>query len=577
MNVEAVCPVCRSAHVVPIELRGAEYRCDDCEELFIVHPKAKVTDKPPRRRPRVVPLTPEAPKAAMVEPAEAAPPVPDDAIQSEPRRQPTRPAASRRPARVEEGDEDEDDDRPRPRRKQSSGGPGAVIIGVCVVGGIGLLVVLGGALGWWFLSSPSPVANTPPVAVPPAPAPAAPAPMKPAPAPMQPVPPAPPAPAPAKPEPPRVGIPNPVRPRPNPPAPPAPPAPLVENGVWRVTRDAGAYPRLPAGAPLAPIEAEASGLATAVVPALPSPFVALGSNSLPNHKRTVWDLRTRAVVGEMTGRLEISDTPTRPLALAPDGAHFAAIPRRIPHHGVEVWSFAEKRLRHLDLSSTVTWMEFVGPGRLLAHAPQTGGKKRFHLWDVTTGREERSFDGPDLLRRESTALSAGGAYVAVAGAMKVQVYDVRTGQLVGERGFPRFKEFSASNCQGLAFAPDGSALAGLFESGLTSWVAVWDIPGGQLVGQHEVTFDRAMVTGPRLARGRPLQALPDSSGWLVHGAVVVDRASGAMRHTLPALEGTPSARFVVAADHFGRFRGGPRSSFTLEPIPWEAIRAARPK
>src|SRR5438876_3022021 len=51
MYVEAICPLCFAAHVVPAEMRGEKYRCDECEEVFIVNKKSRKTSKrPPRPR-----------------------------------------------------------------------------------------------------------------------------------------------------------------------------------------------------------------------------------------------------------------------------------------------------------------------------------------------------------------------------------------------------------------------------------------------------------------------------------------------------------------------------------------------
>src|SRR5947209_17069371 len=72
MYVEAVCPLCFACHVVPDDMRGEQYRCEECEELFVISKKAKRTDKRPPR-PREVKPADEAEEVIPVEPAEVLP------------------------------------------------------------------------------------------------------------------------------------------------------------------------------------------------------------------------------------------------------------------------------------------------------------------------------------------------------------------------------------------------------------------------------------------------------------------------------------------------------------------------
>ena len=51
MYVEAICPLCLATHIVPADRRGTRYRCEECEEVFIVNKRSKKTNRrPPRMR-----------------------------------------------------------------------------------------------------------------------------------------------------------------------------------------------------------------------------------------------------------------------------------------------------------------------------------------------------------------------------------------------------------------------------------------------------------------------------------------------------------------------------------------------
>ncbi len=543
MNVEAVCPVCYASHVVPAGLRGKRHRCDGCEEVFIVHAKSKPTDKSPRRPSTVLPA--DAPSGAEeIFEAEAVEDVDD----------------VRGTGRRRRRGQDRDRSGEKARRTRRPGGApwGLVFAAVAVV-----LVFLGAVSGVaWLLMARPPARLQPPRVVVKTPVPN----FFPADAPPQwPAPPdleAPPA-EPAKLDPPRPTIPT----KPAPPRETAPP----EAGVWRLTPDAATPFSLPLETARAPVTVESGGFNPLVLPALPSPFVALGGNRSPVDRRQVWDLRTMQPVGELGGGLDINDEADAPLALSPDGKHLAAVSRATGARGgtVDVWSVADKKMTRLEASaSAVVWMEFTDPGHLLTCKPGSETKRLLQLWDIVGRRVERAFDGPADFRRETAALSAGGRTLAVATVDKVLVYDVKSGDLVGERTAP-------GSCAGLAFAPDGSALAGLFAAGSTTRVVAWDVANGGVTARHDVSGVRQ---APRGARGRALQWLPDGSGWIVHGQTVLDRAAGAVLTSLPPDEGRPAIRFAVGADHFAVLAGqGGKRTFRVEAIAWEKLDAERKK
>ena len=113
----------------------------------------------------------------------------------------------------------------------------------------------------------------------------------------------------------------------------------------------------------------------------------------------------------------------------------------------------------------------------------------------------------------------------------MQVYDLLNGQVAGEYEFE--KEGNTNwDCSGLAFSPDGAALAGLFRVGNTARLLAWDAANGKLVSAFEAQGGDAYGK-PHANLNLPLQWLPDQSGWLVYDANIVERHSGQIAWSLP--------------------------------------------
>src|SRR5437868_4622140 len=102
MYVEAICPLCLHTHVLRADMRGEAYRCEECEELFIINRKSKLTDRKPPRPRRV----------------RAADDLEDVSAADEPE---VLPLATETPSRRRRRREDDEDDRPRKRPARRKG------------------------------------------------------------------------------------------------------------------------------------------------------------------------------------------------------------------------------------------------------------------------------------------------------------------------------------------------------------------------------------------------------------------------------------------------------------------------
>jgi WD40 repeat protein len=556
MNVEAICPLCYAAHVVPSEMRGERYRCEECEEVFVVNRRSKTTTRKPKVR--TVQPADEEPTRKGAEPVEAIPVEPaellPEAIQAEGSKLKTKPAATRRaedegekPRSRRGADRDEEDDGPKARPARRPGGaPVGLIVGGVVVG---LLLLAGlGLGGWWLLRSPgkpAPVAQTPP-------------------------PDDAPQPEPPKHVPPKIDHPMPRPPKPEPPKPEAP-----KPALWGVKVDAPAKPfRLEHAAKQ---EIKVPGADPLLLfPATPSPFVMVVWRGVGNECQVV-DLRTTQVSGQFTAPSLAAHL--LPPTVSPDGAHVAALePRRLGT--VNVWAVATGEKTAVEVHPTpvnLELLEFTGPGKLVTCKPTRDGKKVVQVWDVARGRAEREFDGPQF-DRGATALSPNGTYLALGSADTVWVYDLKKGELAGQVAVAAAPQARGARLRALSFSPDGAELAALYLSaGATrSRLLVWDVAKGEPV------VDCSPLPGLRPAglstapgRGPIIDWLADRRGWVFFGQVAIDRAGGHSLGTLPGPAPGASAapRRLVGPDHLVTLSGTLMGqTLSVERIDWNKIK-----
>jgi hypothetical protein len=511
MYVEAICPLCLHCHIVPADLRGERYRCDECEEIFVINRRSKRTDKkPPRPRSTVRPA--DEPEAEVLS-ADAPEVLPSAAGPSTKRRRKVH------------------DDRAHPARPRRRRAPVMLIVGLSA--GLVLLIGLGGFGAWWYYSgrgewSPSKSAghstdpNDRPVAH------------------GQPV---------VEADPPKKA---PQKPKNEPPKP-------EPGATWTVKADPPAAPvSLPADFSK---EIAARSINTEVVfpTSSASACVVVGDNFDDKDERHVWNLQTNTMIGKVVGR-RFSDSPP---VLGPDGAHLAILPfgeREI----VDVAIVAQEKDKpvRIDTGLPTTIVDFAGPGKLMVAGKRDKGM-RVRIWDATTGKRERDFDGPTLgaqvpLQRDMVAISPRGAYLAVVTPEDLWIWDLTTGSAAGRRALP----WNAANwllpCRGLSFSPDGRELAGLFEVNGQSRLVCWNLArGGEPV--FDVTFPGLQVRPSTLLTytGHVLGWVGERRGWLLYGQMFIDRTANKVGPA-PAglLAADPPFRCLVGPDHLATLPGG---------------------
>jgi WD40 repeat protein len=257
-------------------------------------------------------------------------------------------------------------------------------------------------------------------------------------------------------------------------------------------------------------------------PTAPSVFVAVGRNGDQNDVREIWDLAGRKRFGALRGNAKLD----KPFALSPDGALFAG---KADRSFVVFETKTGRLVAQLAVASPFAdYVDFAGPGQLVTG---TSGDRRFEIWDLKSQKSELDVSPRDRVARESIALSPGRRYLAMIGASTLWVYDLQSGRKAGEAQVPKNGTFDLS-CKGLAFSPDGTELAGLFDSfGLH--LLCWDTATGRLTHQFKYD-DKSGLKMPLGFEGIAIDWLADKAGWLVFGTVVIDHQSGQKTFTIPS-------------------------------------------
>jgi hypothetical protein len=570
--VEAICPLCLACHVVSEDLRGEKYRCEECEEEFIISRKAKRTNKKPARLREVQAADEPAAEVTPIEEAEVLPEaklvqnaptkkkpkpdddevleIPDDAVQSGAPRVKAAPAATPRsrdrdeeddrPRKRPRDEEDDGDDRPR-RRPVRRSGPSAGLI-VALSAGLVLLLGLGGVATWVALSEKS---DDKPQAQAPANHPQAAkkdetkAPLKKEDPPrrVDPPKPAPPPVEPPKADPPKVEPPK------------ADPPKIEAPAEWTVKADPPpAAVKLPADYRKdIPVPGRAGQL---IFPRASSPFVAIGINLFDGDERQVWNLQTGDKIGAVKGAIRSSQNPV----LSPDGAHLAFLPTDKPGT-VDVWVLGPGKLVNIDIGGPLSpfdLLDFAGPGKLLT-GRRSNDRTIFRVYDVASGKQEREFDAIRLVGYvgEAAAVSPGGTYLALADRDNLWVYDLKTGAAAGQCSLPKWAGLRPATCSGLSFSSDGSELAAVFFPPGQGHVTCWDVAKGNVVCDLSFAQARPHPATLNVYRGHVIDWLGERRGWLLYGYTLVERNkpnSTTFLPTPPAV-GSPIPRHLVGTEH----------------------------
>ncbi len=198
-----------------------------------------------------------------------------------------------------------------------------------------------------------------------------------------------------------------------------------------------------------------------VYPDCPSYFVAVGSNLVEREVREMRDVRSNARIGSVRNTKIYSGKK----ALSPDGRHFAAW--TYGQNTIGVWdAIAETQIGQLAVeeSDTPRLLMFAGNDRLIA----AGAKDELLVWSIPGGTLERTIPLPKMLGDPVAGLSPGGKFLAVAvdepAKHFVRVFALESGAIAGEIALVQLDRQKSCLSRAVAFAPDGTELAVLYDS-----------------------------------------------------------------------------------------------------------------
>ena len=176
-------------------------------------------------------------------------------------------------------------------------------------------------------------------------------------------------------------------------------------------------------------------------------------------------------------------------------------------------------------SPFVDFIEFAGPDRVVYRPPQRPPPARRRR---EVGRQaERDLRIGERVPSDGIAISPGGNYLAAAsiGAGRLEVFEVATGNVVGELPTPR-RNGSIIHVAGVAYADDGSEIAGLFESFGAYSLVIWDAASGRMLDQFDLG---KTVQKPTFYKDRAVEYFPDKAALLVMGSAASSTARRARR------------------------------------------------
>lgn len=280
----------------------------------------------------------------------------------------------------------------------------------------------------------------------------------------------------------------------------------------------------------------------------PSAFVAIGPNGSDANHRTIWDLRTLRLAGQIPKALDL----TWPMALSPDGRRLAGRVRTSSAAVIEICSlqddFKTQRIAVDAGANSLDILDFHSDGRLLTGINTSRGKL-FQVWNIDSAAEVTHFCSSGHVAVQHLALSPGRNYLALLDADKVSIFDLRLGQRVGEVVIPKATGFQSSRGDAVVFSPDGQELAVLCHDSSRSRLLCWKVASGEVTVDH--SFSKLLMpTAPgRMYPGIPLEWRPDRSAWLIYGEYLIDYVSGGLVWQLPMSGVDPTTPRRLLGNH----------------------------
>jgi hypothetical protein len=280
-----------------------------------------------------------------------------------------------------------------------------------------------------------------------------------------------------------------------------------------------------------------------LLPKRSSPFVVAlqpGEEVAEIFQFTLFDLSKGTVVKSVETPVSVY-LQREDCAVSPDGKWVAREESRESLKGIRIWDAATAtpvhRFPDVSEGAGVLFQEFSDAEHLVVVYGSNPRKVR--RTNVAKQSEVNVFETAQLSARDARAkqvfaISPGGTYLAILtrGVRGlVSIYHLETGELVGKLKTGEGRKECTP--EGLAFSDTGTSLAALTrKDGGDYFITGWNIESGQLNAEAGPIASGELDLPENVA---PLLWLRDSSGWVVSGRLVLDRA-GQVLQTLEAVK-----------------------------------------
>ena len=305
----------------------------------------------------------------------------------------------------------------------------------------------------------------------------------------------------------------------------------------------------------------------------PSHFVLGAINDFKANAFQVFDLRTGKAIGKEV--MTANEFGRQEEVFSPDGRYLAASQR--PEGDAEttpivVWSFITGDVhRTLELAGRhfTPTLRFGAPHQLISLHNPDWDNYILTLWDLQTGNKLKEIRLPNghesKLRPESLSVSPGGRYVCLLIGKQLGTIDLTTGEPAGAITLSE----PPSTCEGTMFSPDGAELAVMVSQSSGQHLFIFDIATGRVLldKDYHGRLQHFHYQGPQI------DWLPDKSGLVYAGHLLLERNTGEEVWVFPTTDGNPR-RLISAGDILVMLRERNVKMLKTEELPEKDIAKA---
>jgi len=305
----------------------------------------------------------------------------------------------------------------------------------------------------------------------------------------------------------------------------------------------------------------------------PSHFVLGAINDFRADAFQVFDLRSGKAIGKQV--MTPDEFGRQEEVFSPDGRYLAAVQRQqgdAETTPIIVWSFITgdvHRTLEVEGKHSTPTLRFGAPHQLISLHNPDWDNYTLSVWDLQTGNKLKEIRLPSnrdaQLRPESLSISPGGRYACLLIGKQLGAIDLTTGDPAGAITLSE----PPSSCEGTMFSPDGAELAVVVSQGSGQHLYVFDIATGRVLldKDYRGRLQHFHYQGPQI------DWLPDKSGLVYAGHLLLERNTGEEVWVFPTTDGNPR-RLISAGDILVLLRERSAKVLKTEELPEKDIAKA---